>query len=114
MGFNDFVKNFNLKNKATSKIKIQHVLSSLSLDDVGIYLRDGPFSSDIGIVNLHHSKGIHWVCYINETYFDSYGCVCLRKLSKFIIKRHGYCLYSEYEYEKLIVFGQVIVYINFT
>ena len=65
MTFNDFVKKFNLKNKATSNIKIQHVFSSLSLDDVGIYLRDGQFSSDIGIVNLHPSKGTHWVCYIN-------------------------------------------------
>ena len=57
--FNDFVKEINLKNNATSNIKIQQVLSSLSLNDVGIYLRDGPFSSDIGIVNLHPSKGTH-------------------------------------------------------
>ena len=64
--FNDFVKKFNLKNKATSIIKIQQVLSSLSLNDVGIYLRDGPFSSDIGIVSLHPSKGTHWVCYLND------------------------------------------------
>ena len=34
--FNDFVKKFNLKNKATSNIKIQQVLSSLSLNDVDI------------------------------------------------------------------------------
>ena len=59
--FNEFIKKFNLKNKATSNIKIQNILSSLSLNDVGIYLRDGPFKSDIGIVNLHPSKGTHWV-----------------------------------------------------
>ena len=57
MTFNDFDKKYNLRNKATSNLKIQHVLSSLSLDDVGIYLRDGPIKSDIGIVNLHPSKG---------------------------------------------------------
>ena len=51
--------NINRKNKVTSNIKIQLVLSSLSLNDVGIYLREGPFSSDIGIVNLHSSKGTH-------------------------------------------------------
>ena len=34
------------------------------LDNVDIYLRDGPFSSDIGIVNLRSSKGTHWVAYI--------------------------------------------------
>ena len=100
MTFNDFIKKHNLKNKATSNIKIQNILSSLSLNDVGIYLRNGAFSSDIGIVNLHPSKGTHWVCYINENYFDSYGCSPPKKLSKFIIKRNGYCLYSEYQIQK--------------
>ena len=98
--FSDFVHKHNLKNKATSNIKIQKVLTSVGLDNVIIYLRDGPFSSDIGIVNLHPSKGTHWVCYINENYFDSSGIVCPKKLSKFIIKRNGYCLYSEYQIQK--------------
>ena len=84
--FNDFMKKYNLKNKATSNIKSQQVRSSLFLNGVGIYLRDGPFSSVIGIVNLHPSKGTHWVCNINENYFDSYGCSAPRKISKFIIK----------------------------
>ena len=100
MDFNDFIKKHNLKNKATSNIKIQQVLDSIGLNNVGIYLRDGPFSTDIGIVNLHPSKGSHWICYINENYFDSYGVVCPKKLSKFIIKRNGYCLYSEYQIQK--------------
>ena len=98
--FNEFVKKYNLKNKATSNIKIQKVLTSIGLDNVNIYPRDGSFSSDIGIVNLHPSKGTHWVCYISEIYFDSYGCVCPKKLSKFIIQRNGYCLYSEYQFQK--------------
>ena len=99
MLFNEFVKKFNLKNKATSNIKIQQVLSSLSLN-VGIYLRDGTFKTNIGVINLHPSKGTHWTCYVYENYFDSYGCVCPKKLSKFIIKRNGYCLYSEYRIQK--------------
>ena len=49
--FNGFIKKYNLKNKATSNIKIQQVLNSIGLNNVNIYLRDGPFSSDIGIVN---------------------------------------------------------------
>ena len=98
--FNDFIKKHNLRNKATSNIKSQQVLSSLSLNDVGIYLRDGPFKSDIGIVNLHPSKGSHWVCYINGNYFGSYGVVCPQKLSKFILKRNGFCLYSGYQIQK--------------
>ena len=100
MVFNDFVRKSKLKNKATSNIKIHQVLSSLSLNDVWIYLRDTLFESDIGIVNPHPSKGTHWVCYVNENYFDSYGVVCPKKLSKFIIKRNGYCLYSEYQIQK--------------
>ena len=98
--FNEFIKKHHLQNKSTSNIKTQQVLSSLGLNDVGIYLRDGVFKSDIGIVNLHPSKGTHWVCYINENYFDSYGCAPPKKLSKFIIKRNGYCLYSEYQIQK--------------
>ena len=100
MTFNDFIKKHNLKNKATSNIKIQQILNSIGLNNVGINLRDGPFESDIGVVNLHPSKGTHWTCYVNENYFDSYGCVCPKKLSKFIIKRNGYCLYSEYHIQK--------------
>ena len=81
-------------------MEINRVLSSLSLNKVGIYLRKGLFESDIGIVNLHPSKGTHWVCYINENYFDSYGVVCPKKLAKFIVNRNGYCLYSEYQIQK--------------
>ena len=78
-------------------MKIKQVVSSIGLDNVGIYLRDGPFSGDIGIVNLHPSKGTHWVAYKNENNFNSYGCAPPQKLSKIIIKRKGYCLYSEYK-----------------
>ena len=100
MTFNDFVLKHNLKNKATSNIKIQQILSCLGLSDVGIYLRDGLFSTDVGIVNLHPLKGTHWVCYINGNYFYSYGFVCPKKLSEVIIKQNGYCLYSEYQIQK--------------
>ena len=114
MSINDFVKNFDLKNKATSNIKIQKVLSSIGLDNVNIYLRDGPFSRDIGIVNLQPSKGTHWVCYINQNYFDSYGCSPPKKLSKFIIKRNNYCLYSEYQIQKNdSFFASYCLYINY-
>ena len=64
--FKDFIHEHNLKNKPTSNVKIYQVLSSIGLDDVDIYLRDGPFLSDIAIVNLHPFRGGHWVAYINE------------------------------------------------
>ena len=111
MTFNDFVCKYDLKNKATSNIKKQQVFNSIGLNNVNIYLRDGPFSSDIGIVNLHPSKGTHWVCYINENYFDSYGVVCPKKLSEFIIKRTNVVYILNIKYKKMIVFVLVIVYI---
>ena len=98
MTFKDFIKKYNLRNKATSNIKIYEVLKNIRLDTkVEIYLRDGSLTTDIGIVNLHPSKGTHWVCYINENYFDRYGCSPPNKLCKYIIKRNGYCLFSEYK-----------------
>ena len=100
MLFNEFFRKFSLKNKATSNIRIQQIVCSIGLNDVGIYLRDGSFESDIRIVNLHPSKGTHWICYINENYFDCYGCAPPQKLSKFIIKRNGFCLFSEYQIKK--------------
>ena len=101
MSFNDFIHKYKLKNKATSNIKIQQVLSSQSLSDEWIYLRDGGFSSDMGIVDLHPSKRTHWVVYINENYFDSYGCAPPQKLSKFIMKQNRHCLHSEYKIQGL-------------
>ena len=82
-------------------IKRQQVLSYIGLDGVGIYLRDGVFKSDIGIVNLHPSKGTHWVYYVNENFFASYACVPPSKSSKFNVKRNAHCLYSEYKIKRL-------------
>ena len=65
------------------------------LNDVETYLRDAPFESDTGIVNLRPSKGTHWVVYINEIYSDSNGCAPPKKLSKIIKKRNGHCLNFE-------------------
>ena len=74
------------------------------LNNVGIYLRDESFESDTWIIDLHPTKWTHWVTYINEKYLDSYGCVCPKKLSKFIIKRNGCYLYSGYQNKKVVSF----------
>ena len=69
-------------------------MNKIGLDSkVGIYLRDGPFSSVIGVKDLHPSKGTHWAFYINEDRFDSYGCAPPKKLSKVIIKRTKWILF---------------------
>ena len=93
MSFNDFINKYNLKNTA-SKTKIHHILSSLT--DVGIFFKNGPFKSDIGIVTLHLSKGTHWAAYMNESFFDSYGWAPPQKLFKVIIKQNEHWLSSEY------------------
>ena len=90
-----------MKKKATSNIKLQQVFSSLRLNDVGTYLRDEPFKTDIKIVTLHQPKGTYWVLYINENYFDSFACAPPQKLSNFTIKRNKPCLYSEYKIQGL-------------
>ena len=99
--FKDFVPKYKFKNKATSNIKMYEVLKKIGLSSkVGIYLRDGIFLTSYGRVNLHPCRGTHWILYINDNYFDSYGCCPPQKLSKLIMKRNGYCLYSEYRIQK--------------
>ena len=99
--FSEFLLKYNLENKATSNFKIQEVLKKLNLsNDVGIYMRDDDFNTDIGIVNLHPSKGTHWVCYINKYYFDSYGCAPPENIKNYIKSKYKSCIYSEYQIQK--------------
>ena len=44
-----------------------------------------------------HPPRTQWVAYINENYIDSYSCSPPRNISKYIMKRIGHCLYSEYK-----------------
>ena len=61
ISFFDFIQTYSLKIKATSRIKIRHILSSLALNDVKIFLRDGSYTTDVGIVNLQLTKGMHCI-----------------------------------------------------
>ena len=56
MKFNDFIHEFKSKKRPILNIEFYQFLSFLSLTDVGIYSRDGPFPSDIESVNLLPSK----------------------------------------------------------
>ena len=73
MSFKEFVDMYGLKDQATSNIKIKEVLDELTFPAV-IYTRDDKFTTTAGIVNLHPTKGTHWVMYTNKKYFDSFGC----------------------------------------
>ena len=76
MLFNDFVHKKKIKNKTTSIVNLQQINSSLLLGDVGIYLKNGAFESDMGSVILHLSKETHWVAFIND-FFSIYLFVFL-------------------------------------
>ena len=93
LSFNDFIRKNSLKNKATSNLKVQQILSSLFLSDVGIHLRDGPFKTDIGNVSLHPFQGTDWAAYINRNYFDSYGCPPPKKLLFYMKKKSAWKKY---------------------
>ena len=101
LSFKEFVEKYGLKNEATSNIKIKEVLDTLCASGkltipVGIYMRDDKFTTTSGIVNLHQTKGTHWVMFINEYYFDSYGCPPSLNITKQI--NNG--IYSEYQIQK--------------
>ena len=90
-------------------------MKKIGLDSkVGIYLGDGDFLTSYGIVNLHPSRGTHWVLYIKDCYFESYGCSPPKNLFNYLKNKLKKCIYSEYQIQKMIVFVQVTVYIHFT
>ena len=59
-------------------------------------MRDAKFTTDSGIVNLHPTKGTHWVMFVTEFYFDSYGCPPPTNIPNHIKKG----IYSEYKIQK--------------
>ena len=56
MSLNDFIHKHKLKNNEKSNKKTQQVFSRLYQIDVGVCLGDGPFESDLSIVNLQPTK----------------------------------------------------------
>ena len=106
LSFKEFVEKYGLKNEATSKVKLKETLDILKVNSTGIYMRDDKFTTDSGIVNLHPTKGTHWVMFVTEFYFDSYGCPpptnILNDIKKVSIQN--------IKFRKMIVIVQHIVY----
>ena len=101
MSFNDFIKKYNLKNRATSNIKLYEVLKKIGLDSkVGIFLRDGDFSTIYGVVNLHPSRGTLRVCYMKDCYFDSFEFSPPQKNLKNLKNNHRKSIYFENQIQK--------------
>ena len=102
LSFKQFVDKNGIKNEATSNVKIKEILDTLSafgilkLNSTGIYMRDDKFTTTSGTVNLHPTKGTHWVMFDNEFYFDSYGCPPPTNILNYITKG----VFSEYQIQK--------------
>ena len=97
--FKEFLIKHNLKNEATSNLKIQEVLNKLGIK-AGIFMRDSNITNEIAIVNLHPTKGTHWVLVIHNFYFDSYGCPPPKNVLKHVKSEYNKCIYSEYRIQK--------------
>ena len=109
LSFKELVEKYGLKNEATSNVNIKELLDELTIrvaSPTGIYMRDDKFTTTSGIVNLHPTTGTHWVMFVNEFYFDSYGCPPPTNIPNHI--KQG--IYSEYQIQKMIVIVQRIVY----
>ena len=74
MSFNGFIHKYFVKNKPTTHEKFEYNLSSLTLSDVKIISKDGPFLFD----------GSH-----------------TQKLSRYFILGNQLCLYFEYKIQGL-------------
>ena len=59
-------------------------------------MRDDKFTTTVGIVNLHPTKGTHWVMFVNESYFDFFGCPPPLN----IMKHNNRGCYSDYHLQK--------------
>ena len=56
-------------------------------------IHDDKFTTTSGIVNLHPTKGTHWVMFVNEFNFDPYDCPPPADILNHIKKG----IYSEYQ-----------------
>ena len=95
LSFKEFVDKYGLKKEAIFIVEIKEILK-LMKTSCGIHMRDDKFITTSGIVNLHPTKGTHWVMFVNEFYFDSYGCPPPLNTTKQIING----IYSEYQIQK--------------
>ena len=105
----EFLMKHNLKNEATSNLKIQEVLNKLGIK-AGTFTRDSNITNEIAIVNLHPTKGTHWVLVIHNFYFDSYGCPPPKNVLKHVKSKYNKCIYSEYRIQKQDMCQLLFVY----
>ena len=112
LSFKDFVEKYGLKDESTSNVKINEILKLKNTTECGIYMRDDHFTTPLGLVNLHPTKGTQWVMFTqsasvkNEFYFASCGCPPPTD----ILNHINTGIYSEYQIQKTTVIAQRVVY----
>ena len=72
-------------------------------------MRNAKFTTYSGIINLHPTKGTHWVMFVTEFYFDSYGCPPPTNILNHIKK----VSIQNIKFRKMIVIVQRIVYMSY-
>ena len=71
-------------------------ISQILNTQCGIYMIDDTIVTKSGIVNSHPTNTTHWVMFINEYQFDSFGCLPPLNIINHIDKG----IYSEYQIQK--------------
>ena len=65
LSFKKFLNTHKLKDAPTSNVKIYNTLKNIYLECT-TKMRDDPINSNCAIVNLHPTKGTHWVSLITN------------------------------------------------
>ena len=60
-------------------------------------MRNSIVTANDGSLIFHPTTGTHWTLYINEYYFDSYGCLPPNVLTTFFNEWNGKCVTSHYK-----------------
>ena len=100
MTFNELVRKNNLKIKRQIIQKTRSIEEDRTRFKSGNLFERWGFLTSYGIVNLHPSRGTHWVLYIKDCYFDSYGCPPPKKLLNYLKNKYKKSIYSEYQIQR--------------
>ena len=90
---------FERKHEALSNTKLKEVLNKVVIN-TKIYMGDSQFTTRGGILNLHPTRGTHWVFFINEKKIEAHGCQPPTFSSKYILQRNGKCVLSEFKIQE--------------
>ena len=87
---NKFMEQHNLKNEATSGLKVVEVAKKLSLKDFSRYIRTDELTTKQGVKNLtdDYKNGTHFVAFKDYYYFDSFCAEPPKEIGNQLAERH--------------------------